>query len=108
MEAMKKWTFQNSKSTIFEMKMLMDGLINRLNTIEEKFDEIKDKSFCVKKRGNKSPFTFKLIRSHLSYPRAEVSTLCDCKSLSRRGCFWSEGKRKKGGMQRPSVEQIRL
>lgn len=82
MEAMKKWTFYNSKSTVFEMKMLVDELTNRLNTIKEEFDEIKDKSFCVKKKGNESPFTFQLIRSHLSYPHAEVCTLCYCKSLS--------------------------
>lgn len=40
----------------------MDGLINRLYTIEENVSEVKDqcKSSYVKKRGNENPFTFKL------------------------------------------------
>lgn len=47
MEALKKWTFQNFRNTTFEMKVLVDVLINRLNTIEEKVSEMKDRVMSI-------------------------------------------------------------
>lgn len=47
MEAIKKWTFQNFRNTIFEKKVLVDVLINRLNSIEEKVSEMKDRVMSI-------------------------------------------------------------
>lgn len=46
-EAIKKWIFQNFKSTIFEIKVFVDVLTNRLNAIEEKVCEMKYRSMSI-------------------------------------------------------------
>lgn len=89
----------------------MDGLTNRLYTIEEKVGAMKDRSMLiilVKKRGNKNLFTFKLqseatLATHRQkFPHSVIMTVSP--SYGHSG----EGERVGSlGVQSPVVGQIR-